>query len=216
MNLSNTSNDATPTSSIIHLVDTDQATRTEISEIANLMKVNVNFYDNAEAFLQSYIPQDHGCVVSEFRLLGMNGIVMQEVMQERHLRVPIVFVTAFAETPLTVRAIKAGAITVLEKPFSRQDLWDALRTAFTIEDKFRRIDAKHSQVRNRLSQLTPKERQVLDLIVAGRPNKMIANELSVSVRTVEARRHQIFKKAGADSVAELVKIIVEAGELNGE
>ena len=197
----------------VFLIDTDPVARETIQELASAMKFEVEFHDNAESFLQSYMAQRGGCVISEFRLFGMNGIALQEAMLAAGYRMPIIFVTRFAETPLTVRAIKAGAITVLEKPFSRQDLWDALQNAIVVADQIRRIDAQHTTVRRRLSRFTPKERQVLELIMAGKPNKEIAATLAVSVRTVETRRHQIFKKSGTESVAELVKVVLETNGL---
>lgn len=196
----------------IYLVDSDPQMRRTIDELSQAFHVPTQFHDNAESFLQSYSPEGGGCVVSEFRLLGMNGVAMQEKMAQYGCRLPLIFVTAFAETPLTVRAIQNGALTVLEKPFSRQDLWDSLRQSLEVDQQSRRIDAHHSQVRGRLSRITAKERDVLNLMIAGKANKEIASKLSVSVRTVEARRHQIFKKAGVESVAQLVKIVLEAGE----
>ncbi|MGV3483905.1 MAG: response regulator transcription factor [Planctomycetaceae bacterium] len=198
----------------IYLVDKDPDMRRTIEEFARSFHVLTEFHENAESLLQSYRPERSGCVVSEFRLMGMNGVAMQEKMLAHGYRSPIIFVTAFAETPLTVRAIQAGAITVLEKPFSRQDLWDALRQSLEVDQHARRIDAHHNQVRRRLSRITSKEREVLNLMVDGKANKEIASKLAVSVRTVEARRHQIFKKAGVESVAQLVKIVLEAGDIH--
>ena len=199
--------------STIYLIDPDPTMRGSIEEIALAMNMKAEFHDRPETFLQTPLTERFGCVVSEFRLLGINGISLQETLIQRGSHLPILFVTKFPETALTVKAIKAGAITVLEKPFSRQDLWDSLQTAFAIEEKSQRIDARHRQLRCRLAALTSKEREVLDLIVAGKPNKVVANQLSVSVRTIESRRHQIFKKTGAGSIAELVKLIVESGNI---
>jgi two-component system, LuxR family, response regulator FixJ len=197
----------------IYLIDPDPIMRSSLDEIAVAMNLNAEFHDRAETFLQLPPNERAGCVVSEFRLLGMNGISLQETLIRSGSHMPILFATKFPETALTVKAIKAGAVTVLEKPFSRQDLWDSLQTAFAVEQKTQRIDAQHRELRCRLATLTSKEREVLDLIVAGIPNKVVANQLQVSVRTIESRRHQIFKKTGAGSVAELVKLIVESGDL---
>jgi two-component system, LuxR family, response regulator FixJ len=197
----------------IYLIDTDPVMRSSIDEVAVAMNMNAEFHDRAETFLQTPLSERAGCVVSEFRLMGMNGISLQEKLVRGGCLMPILFVTKYPETALTVKAIKAGAVTVLEKPFSRQDLWDSLQTAIAVEEKTQRIDAQHRQLRCKLSTLTSKEREVLDLIVAGKPNKVVANQLAVSVRTIESRRHQIFKKTGAGSVAELVKLIVESGDL---
>jgi two-component system, LuxR family, response regulator FixJ len=196
----------------IYLIDPDPSMRSSLDEIAVAMNMNAEFHDRAETFLQTPLNERSGCIVSEFRLLGMNGIALQESVLRSGCHMPFIFVTKYPETALTVKAIKAGAVTVLEKPFSRQDLWDSLQTAIAVEERTQRIDAQHRQIRCRLSTLTSKEREVLDLIVAGKPNKVVANQLSVSVRTIESRRHQIFKKTGAGSVAELVKLIVEASD----
>ncbi len=124
---------------------------------------------------------------------------------------PIIFVTAYAETALTVQAMQQGALHVLEKPFSQQRLCDLLWRAFENSQQIWRIDQRHQAVRQRLSLLTSKEQLVLKKILAGRSNKQIAIDLDISIRTVEARRLEIFKKTGTTSVAELVRTVIELG-----
>ncbi len=141
--------------------------------------------------------------------MGMNGIELQESLASDCMTLPIIFVTAHPETAFTVRAMQNGAITVLDKPHSEQELWDAIRKGVSLDQAVRRIDERRGEVRRRLARLTQKERQVLDLLVDGKTNKAIAGQLGISIRTVEARRHQLFKKTRTDSVAELVKLILQ-------
>jgi len=195
-------------SATIFAVDPDESITTFLHAIALEMQVQCESFSQAEDFLDAYEASRPGCLVTEFRLLGMNGVELQELLAAECSALPVVFVTGHAETRLCVRAMQNGAITVLEKPLSHQELWDALRKALTHDKNMRRIDARHSHVRKRLANLTPKERQVLDLMIQGKANKVIAHRLAVSIRTVEARRHQIFKKTATDSIAELVKLIL--------
>lgn len=195
----------------VFIIDPDKTSRANVVHIADDMRIPAKQYANAEAFLESQPGNLPGCLVTEFRLLGMNGIELQESLALDCINLPIIFVTAYAETTFTVRAMKNGAITVLEKPFSEQELWDAIRQALSFDEAIRRVDAQHNELRRRLSRLTHKERQVLDLMVDGRANKAIANKLGVSIRTVESRRHQIFKKTRTDSVAQLVRLILQSG-----
>ena len=197
----------------IFLVDPDPMMQQSIAELADALQVTAEFFDRAETLLQTPLNSRRGCVVSEFRLHGMNGIALQEALAHNHCHLPILFVSKHPETHLIVKAIKSNAVTVLDKPFSRQDLWDALTEALQLNEQVRRLDSQHELIRKRFSCLTAKEREVMKMIAAGKPNKVVANQLAVSVRTIESRRHQVFKKTGANSVAELVKLIVQAGEL---
>jgi FixJ family two-component response regulator len=192
----------------IFIIDPDESAVAMVRAIAEEMHVPCEAFTQAEDFLAAYTGNRPGCLVTEIRLMGVNGIELQETLAADCISLPVVFVTSHAETRLTVLAMQNGAITVLEKPPSLQELWDAIRTGLTLDEKTRRIDAKHSAIRRRLARLTKKEQQVLDLMIQGKPNKVIASRLDVSIRTVEARRHHIFKKTGTDSVAELVRLIL--------
>lgn len=200
-----------PDSPTIFIVDPDPVSREGVSRIAKEMRIPAKEYACAQAFLYEQPDNWTGCIVCEFRLLGMNGIELQESLSSDCVMLPMIFVTAHAETAFTVRAMKNGAITVLEKPYSEQELWDAVCKALSLDQKMRRIDARHNEIRSRLARLTQKERQVLDLMVEGKGNKAIAGKLNVSVRTVEARRQQVFKKTSTDSVVELVRMILQSG-----
>ena len=192
----------------LFLIDTSTTVIALVQRIAEDMQVPCELFATAEEFLAAYQDDRPGCLLTEFRLLGMNGIELQETLAADCNPLPIVFLAANAENRLCVRAMQNGAVTVLEKPLSHQELWDSIRTALTRDAHTRRIDAKHTLVRRRLGLLTDKERQVLDFMIQGKANKAIASRLDVSVRTIEARRHQIFKKTKTESIAELVKLIL--------
>ncbi|MCA9119983.1 MAG: response regulator transcription factor [Planctomycetaceae bacterium] len=197
----------TPT---LFVVDPDESARRLIQSIAEEMKVACQFFAKAEDFLAAYRDDCPGCLLTEFRLLGMNGIELQETLAADCSSLPIIYIAASPEIRISVQAMQNGAITVLEKPLSYQELWDSIRRAITRDEQTRRIDARHTLVRRRLGLLTEKERQVLDLMIQGKANKQIASRLDVSLRTVEARRHQIFKKTKTQSVAELVRLILSS------
>lgn len=197
----------------VFLVDPDPAMRTRVQSIADSLSIRCAFADCGEEFLRDCQPAlGPGCLISEFRLRGINGLELQAELHRRGANLPIIFVTAFAETTLTVQAMQQGAVHVLEKPFSQQMLCDLLWRAFENSQQIWRIDQRHQAVRQRLSLLTSKEQQVLQKILAGRSNKQIAIALDISVRTVEARRHEIFKKTGTTSVAELVRTVLEISD----
>lgn len=195
---------------IICSIDPAPSDAEVVRVIATEMEVDWQLFPGAEEYLAADAVRDRGCIVTEIRLSGINGIEMIERLAANRVRRPVIFLTAHAETRLTVRAMRAGAITVLEKPPSRQELWDTIREALQIDEKITRIDKKHSAIRQQLGRLTRKERHVLDMMIEGRPNKSIASRLGVSIRTVEARRQQIFRKTKTTSVAELVKLIVSS------
>ncbi len=172
------------------------------------MGVGAAEYENGEEFLAAYRESRSGCLVTEIRLLGMSGLELQQTMAAEQIALPVIFLTQYAETRLTVKAMQNGALTVLDKPANSQDLWDAIRRALALDQQSRRVDAAHNETKRRLARLTKKEWQVLDLLIEGKTNKVIANSLDISVRTVEARRHQIFKKTKTDSLAQLVRLIL--------
>jgi len=144
-------------------------------------------------------------------MLGMSGLELQERLRELDILLPVVVMTAYARTPLTVRAMRGGAMTLLEKPCEEDELWDAIRNALAQDAKDRATHERRRRLRHRIESLTPAQRKVMDRIVAGKANKVIAMELDVSIPTVEARRQEVFSRMQADSVAELVRLTIEAG-----
>ena len=172
------------------------------------MNIPTRSFDSGESFLASFTGLEHGCVVTDVRMSGMSGVELQEHLRQRGYDIPTVVMTAYATTPVTVQAMQNGAITLLEKPYNDQALWDAIRQALTADQERRQKTSLVSEQKERLESLTSDERRVLDGILAGKPNKTIAAELDVSVRTVESRRHNVFKKTETESIAELVRFVM--------
>ncbi len=197
---------------VVYVVDDDAASREAVVGLVREMGVEAHGYDSGEAMLEAYDGRRPACLVTDIRMLRMSGLELQEELQKRGYQMATVVLTGYAETAVTVRAIKNGAITLLEKPCKNLELWDAIRAALAHDAQQWRADSQRRDVHARLSKLTPSERQVLDLMLAGEANKVIANRLDVSVRTVEVRRQAIFNKMQADSVAKLVRMVVEAEE----
>ena len=194
----------------LFVVDDDPTSREAVRRLAESMATTAQEFESVESFLEAY-RGEAGCVVSDYRMAGMTGLELQEELAARGHTLPVIIVTNFASTSLTVRAIKSGAVTLLDKPYDDDDLWQAIRNAFAKDAELRERRVVESEVAQRLESLTDKERQVLDRILAGKANKAMASELEVSLRTIENRRRSVFQKLGASSVAELVALVLKHG-----
>ena len=195
---------------IVYIVDDDEGLRKSMRAIVHSMGLRAETFESAEEFLEQFDEAQAGCVVTDLRMAGISGIQLQQKLADRGVSIPIIIVTAHAETPLTVQAVKDGATTVLEKPCRDYELVDAIRSAITLDSQIRDSAIQQKIFRERLNKLVPAEREVLDLMVDGTANKVIARRLDVSVRTVENRRQRIFEKTGTQSLAELVRLFVES------
>ena len=196
----------------VFVVDDDEEALASVHALVRSMGVQAMPFTTAEAFLGHYRPDTPGCLVTDVRMVGMSGIELQQAMQERCIELPVIVLTAFARTSLTVKAMQNGAVTILDKPYDDDDLWDAIRVALQRDEQSRSKRVQQHELRERIGRLTPSERQVMDLVVAGLQNKSIAKRLDVSVRTVENRRREVFTKMQSVSVAELVKQVIAAGD----
>jgi FixJ family two-component response regulator len=194
----------------IFVVDDDALARQSVCALAESMGVRAEAFASAEEFLNQYVEGREGCLVTDFRMPGMSGVELQEVLLQRRIFLPTIVLTAYARTPVTVRAVKAGAVAVLDKPCPDNDLWDAIRLALAKDAAERAKHAHRQAIVARLDQLNPVERLVLNMIVAGATNKAIAAELDVSVRTIENRRKDLFAKMQAESVAHLIRLVIES------
>jgi FixJ family two-component response regulator len=168
-------------------------------------------FPSAEDFLKAYTPSGPACLVTDVRMPGMSGLDLQSELQRRSITLPVVVITAFARTPLTVRAMQSGAVTMLDKPCNADELWDAIRKALARDVAERARSERREELHRRVASLSPAERTVMHFVIEGTPNKTIASELDVSLRTVENRRHSVLQKMQAGSVAELVRMAIEAG-----
>lgn len=198
-------------SATVYVVDDDQGARNSVRALARSMGAQSETFESAEEFLSQFDPNRPGCVVTDLRMLGMSGVELQEKLAADGFAIPVIIITAHAETPVTVKAVQQGAVTVLEKPCHDFELCDAIRNAL-VRDAHARSEAIEKRVfQERLGSLTPPQQDVLKMIVDGLPNKVIANQLEVSIRTVEHRRQRIFEITGAQSLAELIRQVVEFG-----
>ena len=198
---------------IVFVVDDDDQVRKAVMTLVSAMGVQTAGYASAEEFLEAYEGQRPACLVTDVRMLGMSGLELQEQLNQKGISLSVVVLTAFATTPTTVRAMRNGALTLMEKPCQDDELWDAIRTGLTSDVSNWEQERRRDSIQQRLKSLTPKERQVLQFIVAGDPNKVVARKLDVSIRTVENHRQKVFQKMGADSLAELVRYSMAAGVL---
>lgn len=188
----------------VFIIEDEPAVRTAVKTLSESLGFQVQEFEKAEEFLSAGLTDTVGCIVADIRLGGMSGVELLEAISDSGRRRPMVIITGFASTPTVVRAMRNGAITVLDKPFNPEELRDAIKEAVR-EDELGR--AKHYQLmdlKERFAQLTTQERIVLKLIVSGYINKQISKQLDVSVRTVESRRQQIFRKTGAKNLGELM------------
>jgi FixJ family two-component response regulator len=195
---------------IVYVVDDDQQARKAVLILVRAMGVRGEGFSSAEEFLTAYDGHRPACLVTDVRMLGMSGLELQERLNQMGITMSVVVLTAFASTPTTVRAMRNGALTLMEKPCGDDELWDAIRTGLVADVQNCQVERRRESILEKLDSLTPKERQVL-FIVAGDANKVVARKLDVSIRTVENHRHKIFHKMGADSLAELVRLALAAG-----
>jgi len=195
---------------IVFVVDDDEQARMSVCALVQSMGLRAKAFSSAEEFLASYHEAGPACLVVDVRMLGMSGLELQEELNRRNLLLPVIVLTAYARIPMTVRAIKAGAVTLLEKPYEDDDLWDAIRRALAHDAERRSEYERREEIRGRAGRLTSAERQVMEMVVQGKANKAIAKQLDISVRTVENRRREVFRKMQTDSVAELVRLVIEA------
>ncbi len=194
----------------VFVVDDDPSARDSVIELVGSMGIPAEPFASAEEFLKQYHEDRPGCLVTDVRMLNMSGVELLERLADKGSVLPVIVITAYADVPLTVRAMRAGAVTLLEKPCRDQELWESVREALRRDTVNRSQFQRVRDIRKRLESLTEEERQVMDLMVAGKANKVIADELVMGLRTVELRRHHLFRKMKANSVAELVELVVEA------
>jgi FixJ family two-component response regulator len=193
---------------ITYVVDDDDLARKAVIALLAAMGVETQGFPSAEQFLAAYDGRHPACLVTDVRMLGMTGLELQEELLRRGESIPVVVLTAYANTPSTVRAMRNRAVTLLEKPSRDDELWEAVRDALAADRHAYVEEQLRADVRRRLESLTAKEREVMDLITAGDANKVVARKLGCSVRTVELHRRGVFQKMQADSLAELVRLVV--------
>ena len=198
---------------IVFVVDDDRAMRESLSWLLDSVGLRVRSYATAADFLAEHDPAQPGCLVLDVRMPGMSGLDLQAELARRGVELPTIVITGHAEVSMAVRAVKAGAIDFIEKPFSDQLLLDRVRQALEIDLEAREVRRRREHARRRLATLTAREREVLNLVVAGKANKEIASALGVSPKTVEVHRAHVMSKMCVDSLAELIRVTFLAGEI---
>jgi two-component system, LuxR family, response regulator FixJ len=196
----------------IFVVDDDSAVRDALKLLLRSVGQAVETYGSAQEFLDAYSEDRPGCLVLDIRMPGMSGLELQQKLNEKHSILPIIFITGHGDVPMAVEAMQAGAVDFIQKPFRDQDLIDRINQALEKDGSNRAALGERNDIRRRLETLTPREREVLDLVVHGKANKVIAGDLKLSQRTVEIHRARVMEKMQASSLAHLVRMVLEVGQ----
>ena len=196
---------------VVFVVDDDPSMQRSLDTLLRSVGLDVRLFSAAHEFMRADRPDAPGCLVLDVRLPGMSGLTFQQELAKAGVALPIIFLTGHGDVPMTARAMKAGAVEFLTKPFDEQVLLDAIHAAIERDRQMRRDAASLAALQARYHELTERERQVMKLVVAGRVNKQIAAELGLSLVTVKVHRGQVMRKMQAKSVAELVRMADRLG-----
>jgi FixJ family two-component response regulator len=196
---------------LVFIVDDDGQVRRALERLVRSVGLDAVSFPSAQEFLEQQPPAGPACLVLDVRMPGLSGLDLQQKMTEAGLNVPIIFITGHGTVPMSVRAMKAGAVDFLQKPFDDQELLDAVNIALDRSLREQRSETELAETRQRLETLTPREREVFALVVSGLLNKQIAAELGTAEKTVKVHRARVMQKMQADSLAELVRIAERLG-----
>ncbi|WP_374495291.1 response regulator transcription factor [Zoogloea sp.] len=199
---------ASPPEQIIYLVDDDEALRDSLAWLLESQGFKVAAYASAEDFLKAWRPEFNGCLLLDVRMPGMSGLELHERLRAQYSTLPVIFITGHGDVPMAVSALKKGAVDFIEKPFNDTELLRLVSQCLVSEQEHRARRRQDAEVSRRLDQLTQREREVLDLIIAGKLNKQIADVLGISIKTVEVHRARVMEKMAAQSLAELVQNVM--------
>jgi two-component system, LuxR family, response regulator FixJ len=195
----------------VFVVDDDQAMRSSLEWLIESIGMKVKTYDSADDFLSSYYPGRAGCLLLDVRMPGMSGLELQAHLAREDSRLPVIIITGHGDVSMAVKAMKAGAVDFIEKPFHDEDLLSSIRNALDFDEKQRSLQSQRAQIATRLAELTPREHEVMEMVTDGLANKEIAALLGVTAKTVEAHRARVMDKMQAGSLAELVRMVLIAG-----
>lgn len=196
----------------VFIVDDDDAVRNALQSLVESMEIQTCAFDNVQSFLEAYDPAQPGCLVLDVRLPQLSGLELQEYLQREGIKTPIIFVSGHSTVSMAVRTLKAGAIDFLEKPFDDQTLLDSIQRALEFDRLTRAEEEWRGQVSHYLGLLSRREKEVLRLLIQGKPNKVIASEMHLSTKTVETHRAHIMRKLEVNSLAGLVWMALTSGE----
>jgi two-component system, LuxR family, response regulator FixJ len=194
----------------VYLIDDDPVAAFLLVDLAESVNLPYAVFDSAAKFLEQDLGGLEGCIVSDLRMPGMSGLELQDELHKRGVNLPIIFISAYAEVQSVVRAMRGGALDFFQKPFSSQQLIERIQDGLRIDRERAELLSRNRRIGERISQLTPREKEVLQGIFEGKLTKVIAEELGIGVRTAETYRQLIMQKLQAGSVAELVRFVVDA------
>jgi len=197
---------------IVYIVDDDEAVRSSLRMLMRSVGLQAQALGSAREFLDAYDRRQSGCLVLDVRMPQMSGLELQQQLNQRGATIPVIFISGHGDVPMAVEAMQHGAFDFLQKPFRDQELLDRVQRALTLDAQSRATSAADAQVRERLKSLTPRELQVMRLVTLGKANKVVGAELGVSQRTVEIHRAHVMEKMQARSLAELVRMVLDAGD----
>jgi FixJ family two-component response regulator len=196
-----------PNAPTVFIVDDDPAVRDAIRWLMEQVKLKVQVFSSADEFLANYTPGTRGCIILDIRMPGMSGLELQDRLKASGALVPVIFITGHGDVPIAVRAMKGGAVEFLQKPFNDQHLLDTVQSALSKFSVLWEQEDRRQECNKNFASLTKRESEVLDLLRKGKPNKVIAAEMDISVRTVEGHRTAIMTKTGARSLGELIEML---------
>jgi two-component system, LuxR family, response regulator FixJ len=194
----------------VHVIDDDEAVRESIDFLLRAAGLSVRTYDSATSFLEAAPKIAAGCIITDVRMPGLSGLELLRRLQEMQVGLPVIVITGHGDVPLAVEAMKCGAVDFLEKPFDDDVLLASVRAALNRSEESAAVEAERAEIRARIAALTQRERDVLEGLVAGHPNKIIAFKLEISPRTVEIYRANLMTKMKAGSLSELVRMALVA------
>jgi FixJ family two-component response regulator len=194
----------------VFVVDDDQAMRNSLKWLIESVSMEVETFDSADAFIRSYYPGRSGCLLLDVRMPGMSGLELQEYLHDNQIAIPVIIITGHGDVPMAVRAMKSGAVDFIEKPFNDELLLESIRHALALDVKQRDMQKQRAEIATRLARLTPREHEVMVMVTNGKANKEIATGLGVSAKTVEAHRARVMEKMQANSLADLVRMAINA------
>jgi two-component system response regulator FixJ len=192
----------------VYIVDDDEAVRESLALLLDSMDQNCQSFNSAVDFLNAYSGGMTGCLVLDIRMPGMNGLELQKQLNAGGSILPIIFVTGHGDVPMAVEAMQHGAVDFIQKPYREQDLLDKINMAIALDENNREVLGHRHKIIEKLSTLTPREKEVMEMMVNGKANKVIAIDLGISQRTVEIHRARVMEKMATNSLAHLVKMVV--------
>jgi FixJ family two-component response regulator len=197
----------------VYVVEDDEAVRDSLELLLKSDGKSVKTYDNANAFLKDYSEKMSGCIVLDIRMPGMDGMELQKKLNEKHSILPIIFVTGHGDVPMAVDAMKEGAVDFIQKPYREEALVEKIEAALAQDIEQRKTLGEKQEILRRVKSLTPREHEIMDRMIEGQANKVIAIELEISQRTVEIHRSRVMHKMGTHSLAHLVRMILSVKDL---